>query len=204
MGSVAGTRPESALERFLPHPEVTERYATTVDAPATLVMETAVRTDLQALPLVRGIFRLRERLMRASRLPPRTPRGMLEELTDLGWGILADEPGRLIVGGAVCQPWNADVVFRAIPAADFAAFAEPGLVKIAWTLEAIPLTSERTRFATETRVAPTDESARARFRRYWRWARFGIVTIRLLLLPAVRKEAERQWRRRAPAAPAGA
>ena len=56
---------------------------------------------------------------------------MLEELTDLGWGILAEDPGRLIVGGAVCQPWNADVVFRAIPAADFAAFAEPGLVKIA-------------------------------------------------------------------------
>jgi hypothetical protein len=40
----------------------------------------------------------------------------------------------------------------------------------------------------------TDAPARARFRRYWRWARFGIVAIRLLLLPAVRREAERRWR----------
>jgi hypothetical protein len=40
----------------------------------------------------------------------------------------------------------------------------------------------------------TDAPARARFRRYWRWARFGIVSIRLLLLPAVRRAAERQWR----------
>ncbi|HET9325310.1 MAG TPA: hypothetical protein VFQ05_00900 [Candidatus Eisenbacteria bacterium] len=32
-----------------------------------------------------------------------------------------------------------------------------------------------------------------RFRSYWRWARFGIVTIRILLLPAIRRETERRW-----------
>jgi hypothetical protein len=42
----------------------------------------------------------------------------------------------------------------------------------------------------------TDEPARTRFRRYWRWARFGIVAIRLLLLPAVRDAAVRTWRER--------
>jgi hypothetical protein len=39
----------------------------------------------------------------------------------------------------------------------------------------------------------TDEPARTAFRRYWRWARFGIIAIRLLLLPAVRRAAEQQW-----------
>jgi hypothetical protein len=39
----------------------------------------------------------------------------------------------------------------------------------------------------------TDAEARRRFRRYWRWARFGIVAIRLLILPAIRREAERRW-----------
>jgi hypothetical protein len=29
--------------------------------------------------------------------------------------------------------------------------------------------------------------------RYWRWARFGIIAIRLFMLPAVRREAERRW-----------
>jgi hypothetical protein len=36
----------------------------------------------------------------------------------------------------------------------------------------------------------TDEPARARFRRYSRRARFGIVSIRLLLSQAVRRAAE--------------
>ena len=35
--------------------------------------------------------------------------------------------------------------------------------------------------------------ALARFHRYWRWARFGIVAIRYLLLPAVRRTAEARW-----------
>lgn len=35
----------------------------------------------------------------------------------------------------------------------------------------------------------------ARFRRYWRWARFGIIGTRLVLMPAIRREAERRARR---------
>jgi hypothetical protein len=66
-------------------------------------------------------------------------------------------------------------------------------VKIAWTLEATELGPALTRFAQETRVVATDEPARILFRRYWRWARFGIISIRLLMLPAVRREAERRW-----------
>ena len=76
---------------------------------------------------------------------------------------------------------------------EFAAYAEPDQVKIAWTLEAEELAPGITRFAQETRAVATDAEARAKFRRYWRWARFGIVAIRLLLLPAVRREAERRW-----------
>jgi len=39
----------------------------------------------------------------------------------------------------------------------------------------------------------TDEQARAKFRRYWRLFGIGIVMIRRLLLPAIRRRAERQW-----------
>ena len=183
----------SPLDPFIPHPDVDERFTIRIRAPASLVMEVATGLDLQALPLVRGIFRLRERLMRAKPVP-RPPQGMLPELIGLGWGILVDQPGRLVVGGAACQPWNADVTFRAIAPERFAGYAEPDQVKIAWTLEAEPLEPAVTRFTTETRAVATDAAARARFRRYWRWARFGIVAIRLLLPPAVRREAERRWR----------
>jgi hypothetical protein len=114
----------------------------------------------------------------------------------LGWGVLAHRQDREIVMGAAVQPWEADVKFRAIPAEQFVEFAEPDLVKIAWTLEAEPLGQALSRFASETRAVATDEAARARFLRYWRWARFGIVAIRWLMLPAVRREAERRFRER--------
>ncbi len=76
-------------------------------------------------------------------------------------------------------------------------------VKIAWTLEAEALGPALTRFATETRVVATDAQARTKFRRYWRRFGIGIVMIRQLLLPAIRRQAEQQWRSAGPSARAG-
>jgi hypothetical protein len=181
------------LERFIPHPDVRERFETTIRAPASLVMDVAGKFDMQSLPAVKLIFRLRERLTRATRPGPRTPQGILEETRALGWGLLAEQPGRFVVCGATCQPWLANVVFSAVAPDQFLAYAQPDHVKIAWTLEAAEIGPDLTRFGQETRVVATDLQARIRFRRYWRWARVGIIAIRLLMLPAIRKEAERRW-----------
>jgi len=184
---------QARLDRFIPDPDVRERFETTVRAPAGVVMEVATRFDMQSPLLVRAIFRLREALLRAAPHSPRVPRGLLDETTRLGWGLLAEEPGRWVACGARCQPWLADVKFVAIPPEDFAGYAEPGVVKIAWSLEAIEIAPNITRLAQETRAVSTDAAARAKFLRYWRWARVGIIAIRLLMLPAVRREAERRW-----------
>jgi hypothetical protein len=181
------------LERFIPHPDVRERFETTIRAPADLVMEVAAQLDMQSLPAVRLIFRLRERLTRAARSAPREPQGILEETKALGWGVLAEQPGRFVVCGAACRPWLANVEFSALPPDTFTTYAQRDQVKIAWTLEAEEIGCGMTRFGQETRAVATDEQARIKFRRYWRWARFGIIAIRLLLLPAVRRTAERRW-----------
>jgi hypothetical protein len=181
------------LDRFLPQPDVSERFETTIRAPAAVVMQVAADFDMQSLPAVRAVFRLREIVLGSQRSAGRTARGIVAETTGLGWGILADEPGRYVVVGARCEPWLPDVRFSAIDPSGFAAYSEPGQVKIAWTLEAVEVAPDLTRFAQETRAVATDPAARERFRRYWRWARFGIVGIRLLLLPAVRRTAERRW-----------
>jgi hypothetical protein len=183
----------SSLDLFIPRPDVRERFHTTINAPAPLVMDVATNFDMQSLPLVHAIFWLREKLMRATPSMPRKVRGLLAETQGMGWGLLVEQPGRLIVCGAACQPWMASPGFTPIPAERFAAYAGPNQVKIAWTLEADPLGPATTRFTHETRAVATDAQARLRFRRYWRWARFGIVAIRLLLLPAVRRAAERRW-----------
>ncbi len=182
------------LDDFMPVHDVAERFETTVRAPADFVLAVARELDLQSIFLVRAIFWLRTRFTGAA-ATPRRPQGLVAETLGVGWGVLRDEPGRVFVAGATCQPWQANVAFRPVPAADFVAYTEPDHVTIAWTLEAIPLGPALTRFASETRAVATDAEARRKFLRYWRWARFGIVAIRRLLLPAVRRQAEAEWRR---------
>jgi hypothetical protein len=182
------------LDPYLPDPEVVERHRIRIAAPAETVDAVARMLDLQATRVVRAIFRTRELVLGGT--PRRDiPRAFIPQMRALGWGVLADEPGRAIVMGAVTRPWEADVVFRALPPDGYAAFAEPGYVKIAWALLAEPDGPAACRFATETRVATTDGAARARFRRYWAAFSPGILLIRPLLLRQVRREAEARHRR---------
>lgn len=182
------------LDQFIPAATVGGRHQTVVRAPAATVFETARRFDLRKVPSVRAIFWLRARILGARSGARDWSRGFVDEMVSLGWGVLEEMPGRWLVAGAVCQPWRADVVFTPVPADRFAAFAEPGFVKIVWTLEVEPLGQEKARFSTETRAAGTDAQAQATFRHYWRRFGIGIIAIRLLLLPAIRREAERRWK----------
>ncbi len=185
----------AALDPFLPRYDIRERHQTIVQAPAELVLEVARGFDMQSIPLVHGIFWLRSKVLRA-RPSEKGRRAALdtEALRAMGWGILTERPGRLLVAGAVCQPWQADVVFTPISPEEFASYAEPDRVKIGWTMEAEALSESRSRFATETRAVATDARASAKFRRYWRIFGIGILAIRWFLVPAVRREAERRWR----------
>lgn len=181
------------LDRFMPMADAGGRHETIVRAPADVVLDVARHLDMRSLPAVRAIFWLREKMLGAR---PSSGPGTLDSdsLLAMGWGILEERAGRCLVAGASCEPWQADVVFSPIPPESFASDARPGCVKIAWTLEAESIGPEQTRFATETRAVATDEVARRKFRRYWRLFGVGIVVIRLLLLPAIRREAERRWR----------
>jgi hypothetical protein len=178
----------------MPQYEVLERHHIRVAAPAAFTFAAAREQDLFGLPLVRLIFKTREIVLGAD-APERTqPRALLAAVRELGWGVLAERPDREIVMGAVTRPWEANVTFRALPPADFAAFREPGFVKIVWTLRADPITAQTSVFRTETRAVATDASARARFRRYWAFVSPGIWLIRRLSLDPLKREAERRFR----------
>jgi hypothetical protein len=183
------------IEQFMPQADYRERHETIVRAPADVVFDVARHFNLQSIPLVRAIFWLRAKLLGA-RQPAADlfAKGLVAETQALGWGELAFEPGRELVMGAAAQPWKADVTFRAVPADRFLEFAEPDLVKIVWTLEVEPRGQGRTLFRTETRVLATDDAARRKFRRYWRFFGIGIVMIRWLVLPALRRVAEQRVR----------
>jgi hypothetical protein len=180
------------IDRFLPEADVRERWEAVVHAPAWLLFDVAEHFEIESIPLVRAIFWLRAKLLggRYERLH----RGLVEETLEIGWGRLASTPGRELVMGSVTQPWFGDVKFRALPPRDFVAFQEPDQVKIVWTIEAEPLGPDVARFRTQTRVLAIGQEARQKFRIYWRKFGVGIRLIRWLVVPAVKREAERRFR----------
>jgi hypothetical protein len=196
-GRAPALRPDeedTLLDHFMPDYDVAERHSVDIAAPPAITLATAANAGLMASPLVRTIVRAREIVLGATPDSARRPRGLLDEMTALGWRVLAGIPDREIVVGAVTQPWHANVVFRGLPPEEFAGFDEPGYVKIAWTLRADPVADGTSIFRTETRVVTTDAAARRLFR--WYWARFspGIILIRRELVRRLKRDAERRAR----------
>ena len=164
--SVRTEREDPLLHGFLPMYEVVERHHIRVRAPAPTTFAAACEADLLQSSTVRAIFKAREVILGSEPDPVARPHGLLAFAKSIGWGVLAEVPGREVVMGAVTQPWEPNVIFRGLPPDEFAAFNEPGYVKIIWSLRADPVSPTESIFRTETRVVATDPVARARFRRY--------------------------------------
>jgi hypothetical protein len=189
-----GEDADALLDTFMPSYDVVERHHVRVAAPAAVTFAAAAAMDLQQAAIVRAIFKGREWIMGSRAADKPVPRAFLAQMRAIGWGTLAEIPGREIVMGAVTQPWMADVVFRAVPAERFAAFDEPDYVKIVWTLRSDPVGDAESVFRTETRVATTNPTARAKFRWYWSFASPGIIVIRRMSLGVLKADAEGRYR----------
>jgi hypothetical protein len=182
------------LDRFMPVYDVAERHHVNVAAPAEITLTAACEQDLMVLPVVRAIFEAREVLLGSDPDSAAHPRGLLALTKSIGWGVLAEVPGREVVMGAITQPWEANVVFHPLPPEDFIVFNEPEYVKIVWTLRADAIGANASIFRTETRAVATDAVARAKFRRYWSFLSPGIILIRWASLRPLKADAERRAR----------
>src|SRR3954447_10885569 len=202
------------LDRFTPELDVYERHAITVAAPPEVTFVAAKQMQLESSPIVRAIFKARAPLVRAKGAPPPAralskgrallmgakadptlpPRGFLDQMKAIGWGPLAELPDRQVVMGAVTKPWEPNPVCRPLPPEEFAAFAEPDHVKIAWTIAVSPTPDGGSAFRTETRAVAIGAAARRRFRLYWSLLSPGIILIRSVMVRALKTAAERLWR----------
>jgi hypothetical protein len=180
------------LDRFMPVYDVVARHRVWVAAPPATVLSAAGEMELDRSAIVRAIFKTRALILGAEPEKRVLPRGLLAQMKALGWGVLAEVAGREIVMGTATQPWAGNVVFRTLGAEEFAAFDEPGYVKIAWTLRADSAGVRGSVFRTETRAVAIDSTARAKFRRYWALASPGIKVIRRLLDGPLKAEASRR------------
>lgn len=162
---------------MIPDPEVDEYHQLEVDAPAPITFAVAKGIGPAGLTHRQGHLLAAGGSGDAPRpaLPPRGPRGLLEETLALGFGVLAEIPDREILVGTYTQPWHQQVTFHPLPPEEFAGFDEPGYVKIVYTLAAEPLGPGRSRFVTRTRVVTTDPKPSDRHDRRASHARRGFT-----------------------------
>src|SRR4030095_14373838 len=96
----------------------------------------------------------------------------------LGFTVLAEDPKREIVAGAVAQMWKrGGQAANIADGAEFVAFDRPGYVKIATNFLVLKQDGD-TRIETETRVLATASRSRQGFARYWRLIRPASGAIR--------------------------
>ncbi|WP_167043393.1 hypothetical protein [Salinibacterium sp. ZJ454] len=186
--------PDPVLDKVIPHPEVDEWHQIAIDAPAAIAFSVARDIDMWQSPPIRAILWLRAIPAMLGGEPFRMPkvRGLVAETEGLGWQMLDWDPGHRLVLGAYTQPWRRTVKFGSLPLDQFAAFNEPGYAKIAVTIQAEPTGPDSCLLVTRTRVGTTDAEARRRFRLYWGPISAGIVTIRYLALPMIKRRAEQR------------
>lgn len=181
---------DELLDQFIPKYDIVERHTIRVSATPAVTFDAALSVDMHASALIRAITGLRALAMGDARDDTVRPRGLLAETKSMGWRVLAEIPGQEVVVGAAAQPWTRNVTFRSIEPREFAAFNEPGYVKIAWTLRIDSVWPDATVFGSETRAVATDAEARGKFTHYWRRVVPGVVVIRWILLRLLKKEAE--------------
>jgi hypothetical protein len=191
---VTGEAGESQLDQFIPDYEVVERHGVRVAAPVEIAFQSACEMNIQQSATVRTLFATRAWALGNEAEREVRQLGIVEQAREWGWGVLAEQPGREIVFGAVTQPWLANPSFRALRPNEFRGFHEPDYVKIAWNLRADPTGVTKSMVRTETRVVTTDPGSRAKFRRYWSFVWPGIVVIRRMGLRIVKTEAARRAR----------
>ena len=158
----------NSLDRFLPAYDVAARYAVTVDAEAAAVDRALREVTFADVPFVRALLFARG-----------LGRGRSDETVIAALGrlarVLEDVPGEGVVFSLTGQFWRLRGRGRGPAATAVVDFrAGPG------------------RLTTETRVHLPDPSARRKFARYWRVVGPFSGLIRILVLRAAKRRAERR------------
>jgi hypothetical protein len=206
----------SALDHLIATPRLVERDQVDIAAPAAEVWERLRHGELAPSPLVQALFALRtlpDRLAGRSGDEGATGALRLEDLRSSpaqpGFQILVDRPPHEVAVGAIGQVWKPQIPLVDVPdTAAFAAFREPGYVKVAWVLRLTPrpelgasmgelaatlgndqvAAMPHTRVELELRVDTTDDAAWRKFRRYFRIIGPASRFIRRLLLASLDRE----------------
>jgi hypothetical protein len=183
----------NALDRLLPKPRLREISHVDLAAPPARVWEMVRHGDLARSAFIRALFALRALPSRLAGRPPESTELCIDALVSTpdrpGFQVLADDPPREVAVGAVGKVWQGEIPFVHVDdGAAFAAFAEPGFVKVAWALTVEPIGAGDARLAIEVRVGATDDASWEKFEHYFRFIGIGSRFIRRTALASLARE----------------
>lgn len=183
----------TALDRLVPAPRLRESSHVDLAAPPARVWALVRHGDLARSPFIRALFALRALPSRLAGHPPERSVLLIDELVSTaekpGFQVLGDHPPREVAVGAIGKVWQGEIPFvHVADAAAFAAFVEPGFVKVAWAIAVEPLGQDDTRLTIEVRVGATSDVAWEKFQRYFRFIGLGSRFIRRTALASLARE----------------
>ncbi len=160
----------NALDQLVREPHVTEIDSALVNGSPARVWEHVRHGALaQAWP-VRALFALRSVFMRDASPARVCIDDMRSSDAQPGFQLLMDDPPHQFAVAAIGKVWRLRIPFVHVGNAEaYAAFADPGYVKVAWAIRIAPVDRRNAcHVEVEVRVHATDERAWRRFKRYFR------------------------------------
>jgi len=164
------------IDDFLPRYDLTQVQHVLVAASPTTTYQVLRRVDVMESRLARALVwsqAVPKQLMRRARgLPTRVVApahaGFDDMLATKAWTLLAEEPGQELVLGLLWPFGQAVPQIPEVDPAGWAAFADPGFAKVAWSMSVRPFGAGRTLVVSEARTACTDAATARHFRLIWR------------------------------------
>jgi hypothetical protein len=183
------------LDTLMPMYDFHETHSVLVQATPERTYAALREVTPEEVALLRTLFAIRAlpaRLTgrRGQLFAARQP--LLQQMLRGGFVLLAAEPGRELVLGAVGQFWRAACgsSVRVANAQEFLAFDRPDYARAAMNFRLEQRPSGVVTVTTETRVRIPDAVARKKFAVYWRVIVLGSALIRKMMLQAVKRQAE--------------
>ncbi len=186
------------LDAWMPHYDVSARYAVRIGAAPERVYAALLGTDFSRPWLVRGLMGVRlfpsllfspRTAWRRLRRPRRAGRLSLSDLEHSGFVLLQAAPVSELVMGITGRFWKLAPEVVPTPPERFRDLLPAGLAQGAWNFE-VRVADGGSELTTETRIRCADPATLRTFRRYWRLVGPGSGLIRHAILGQVRHEAE--------------